>query len=653
MATEPLTERPLIRDLSDEDFLERYACDRFTATVLASRYRYIVQHMCTGLLTTAFSIILRDWYDFAAIISAPPEHDYAVPAMSNSLVLFLGTMTDAVRNTAEEYGPENLKRGDVIVCNDPYRIGTHVNDVNFTRPVFRGDDELVGFLSLQAHMLDMGGIVPAGFTAFKHNVYETGLVIGPQLAYENDKPLRSFFSTVFDNARMGEMIYPDVQSIFENLRLGERLLLETIDRYGLEAYHGATKYSCDVAAETMSEAIRAIPDGDYEGEDLVDADGDGDDEEYKIKVAISIRGDRAEVDVSGSSRQARTSINAGWLDCKTAVAVAFKFLLDPMSPFTTGSFRPIDIVLPEGTVLSALPHAGSIFLYWEPCMPLIHAIFKALEPAVGENAVGGDFCCLNIHNANGVFPDGRPWVTMAQCGGEHGPWAATKVGDADSYMVFYEANNIDPATEAIEADFPVVLMRKEYAADTGGPGDNRGGAGVLKDTLWLSDVEHHAMPLHFKAGGGFGVHGGSPGGRGGVWIWEPEKFDATKELDVLGDTPEIYEKATPVGGILDPDTKMPADDGEYFYFGRVSAWHTKPNTIFRYLTCGGGGWGNPLERDPQRVLRDVRDEYVTIEGAAKQYGVVVKGDPKNDPENLELDVEATEKRRGEMRGQAG
>ncbi len=99
--------------------------------------------------------------------------------------------------------------------------------------------------------------------------------------------------------------------------------------------------------------------------------------------------------------------------------------------------------------------------------------------------MGGDFCCLNIHNANGVFPDGRPWVTMAQCGGEHGPWAATKVGDADSYMVFYEANNIDPPTEAIEADIPVTLMRKEYVTDTGGPGHNRGGAALLKDTLWL------------------------------------------------------------------------------------------------------------------------------------------------------------------------
>jgi N-methylhydantoinase B len=519
--------------------------------------------------------------------------------------------------------------------------------------VFRDGDGLVGFVSLQAHMLDMGGIVPAGFTAFKKNVYETGQVIAPQLMYENNKPVKSAFSQIFDNARMAEMILPDIDSIFQNLLLGEGLLQETIGRYGLETYYGATQYAIDVAAETMSESIRAVPDDTYEGEDLVDADGIDDSEEYKIKVAVTIKGGRAEVDFSGSSRQARTSINGGWLDAKTAVAVAFKFLLDPVNPFTSGSFRPIDIVLPEGTVFSALPPEGAIFLYWEPCMPIIHAIFKALADALGENAVGGDFCCLNIHNANGVFPDGRPWVTMAQCGGEHGPWAATKVGDADSYMVFYEANNIDPPTETIESDIPVALMRKEYVTDTGGPGHNRGGAALLKDTLWLSAAEHYAMPLHSKVGGGFGVYGGLAGRSGGVWLWRPEAFDVTKERDVIGETAEFYKKATPIGGVIDTDTNVPDERGEYYYFGREPVWPTTPNTVWRYLTAGGGGWGEPLEREPERVLRDVRDEYVSIEGARRDFGVVVEGDPQTDPEGLRLDEQATEKLRSEMRAARG
>jgi hypothetical protein len=204
MATETIFDQPesLVRDLTDDDFQARYACDRFTATVLASRFRYVVQHMCTGLLNNAFSVILRDWYDFAATIAGPPEQEYSMPAMSNSLVLFVGTMTDAVRSAVVEFGPENLSEGDILMVNDPYRIGTHVNDVCFIRPIFR-DGKIVAFVNLQAHMLDMGGVVPGGFAGTKRDVFENGLVISPQLIYHEDKPVKSAWSLIFDNARFG------------------------------------------------------------------------------------------------------------------------------------------------------------------------------------------------------------------------------------------------------------------------------------------------------------------------------------------------------------------------------------------------------------------------------------------------------------------
>ena len=125
--------------------------------------------MCSRLLTAAFSPILRDFYDFAATIAGPPASDYATPAMSNSIVLFTGTMTDSVRNTIEEYGPERLQPGDVIVANDPYRTGTHVNDMLFVRPVFH-DGEILAFANLKAHQLDMGGAVPGGFSCTKRTV---------------------------------------------------------------------------------------------------------------------------------------------------------------------------------------------------------------------------------------------------------------------------------------------------------------------------------------------------------------------------------------------------------------------------------------------------------------------------------------------------
>ncbi len=637
----------LLRDLSEADFEARYGCDRFTATVLANRYRYAVDHMCAGLLNNAFSIILRDWYDFAATIAGPPSQNYSMPAVSNSLVLFLGTMTDAIRNTVEEYGPENLKPGDVLICNDPYRVGTHVNDICFIRPVFH-DGEIAGFVNLQAHMLDMGGSVPGGFSGTKRNVYENGVVIAPQLLYSADEPVRSAWSLIFDNARFGDVLLPDIKTIYENLRLGERLMNETIERYGVEAFQGSMRYACDVAGEAMRTALERLPDGDYEGEDRIDCDGVDDEEEFTVRVKIRVRGGKAEIDMSGSSRQARTSINAGWLDAKTAIGVAFKFLIDRSTPFTSATFRDIDILLPEGSLVSALPPDGVIFLYWESTMPLVNAILRALEHAVGDNAVGGDYGSLSIHNANGATADGTPWATMAQCGGEHGPWGATSAGDADSYTVFYLANNIDPATEAIEADFPVLVMRKEYVADTAGAGFNRGGAAVLKDTLWTEGVQHYSSPMHVKSASGFGVGGAEEGQRGAVWVFEPDAFDQSKLIPLEAST---YKGSTPVAGVLDDDNALAPDGkGEYFFFARVPVWDTKPNTVFRYLTNGGGGFGSPLERDPERVKRDVRDGYVSIDGALRDYGVVITGDPDHDPEGLELDVDATQAKRAELQG---
>ncbi len=642
--TAPATEERALRELSDEEFAARYGCDRFTATVLANRFGYVVQHMCVRLLTAAFSPILRDFYDFAATVTGPPAVGYPTPAVSNSHVLFTGPMTDAVPNTVEEFGVERLRPGDVLVANDPYRIGTHVNDMLFTRPVFAGD-ELAGFVNLKAHQLDMGGVVPGGFSLGKRNVYENGLVLSPRLLQAGGEPVRETWSLIFDNVRFGPILFPDMQTIVAELELGERLLSETIERYGLGAVHGAMTYVCDAAAERMTQALAALPDGAWEGEDIADCDAVDDSEEYLVRVRVTKRGGRAEVDFSGTSRQARTCINATPLDVKSAVGVALKYALDPRGRFSSGTLRPVDIVLPEGTVCSALPPDGAVFAYWEQTQIVMAAMLRALAQPLGEAAIAGDRGCPDLHNANGVWPDGTPWISAAQCGGEIGPYGATRHGDADSQMFSYLANGIAVAAEAVESEVPVVVLRHEIVPDTGGPGRNRGGAGVLRDTLWLEPAEHHFMSLRFKRPVGFGVQGGRAGRRGGIWLWEPAddpaRFTETSDAS--------YRDSTPVAGVLDPETKAPSEDGEYLYFLRRSSWQTERNAVLRFVNCGGGGFGDPLEREPERVRLDVRDGYVTIEGAARDYGVVVVGDPEDDPERLVVDVEATERLRASMR----
>jgi N-methylhydantoinase B len=628
-----------VRDLSEEEFGTFYHCDRFTSTVLLNRMRYTVGHMATAILREAFSPIIRDWYDFACTISGPPGLDYPMVAVSNSLTTFLGTMADAPRNSVIEFGPENLSPGDVLICNDPYRGGRHVNDVLFTRPVFY-DGQIVSFVNIVAHQLDMGGTVPGGFSATKLNVYDNGLVIPPMLMWSKDVPIRSTFSLIFDNTRWGELLLPDFKSMFQQLKLGERLVLEDIERYGLEAYLGTHQFAVDTSAERMREAIERIPDGDYEGSALIDADGLDDSVEYPVHITIRKRGSHIEADLSGTAAQARTSINSGALDAKTTIGVALTMLLDPHIPFTSGTWRHIDLAAPEGTIVTSVPPNGPTMMFWESAGALISATFDALNPVLGADGLAGDHGTVGVHNSHGVMPDGSPWACATQAGGEHGPWGATRVGDGDSYTVLYNLNNIDPATETIELGAPVVLLRKEHAIDTGGPGTHRGGAGHLRDSLWLTPANHWASPFRLKEPSGVAAYGGREG-RNGAWWFFPPAGDA-RPTSLVGLQPEVYADTRPIAGVLDEKTKLPdLENGRYHHFASESVWRTTANTVMRVITNGGGGWGDPFSRDPQKVLSDVRDEYISVEGAARDYGIVIVGDPHHDPEGLVIDEAAT------------
>ncbi len=630
-----------IRSLTDSEFEGRYHSDRFTASVVLNRLNYVVEHMSTGFMREAFSPIIRDWYDFACTITGPAEHDYPMAVVSNSLMVFLGTMGDAVRNTVAEYDPANLRPGDVLICNDPYRGGRHVNDVAFIRPIFH-DDQLVSFVTMCAHQLDMGGTVPGGFSATKANVFENGLVLPPMLLWSKDEPVRSTFSLIFDNTRWGGMLLPDFKSILSQLKLGERLVHENIERYGIDAYLGTLRYACDSSAEKMADAIEVIPDGDYAGSALIDADGLDDTLEYRVRVALRKRGRDIEVDLSGTSPQARTCINCGILDAKTSVGVALTMLLDPRVPFTSGTWRNIDIAAPPGTIVTSLPPDGAIMMFWESSGAVVSAIFDALNPVLGERGVGGDYGSTNTHNASGVTETGLPWTSATQCGGEHGPWGATADGDGDSYTVLFTLNNLDPATETIEHDSPVVILRKQHAIDTGGAGRHRGGAANLKDTLWLTAAEQYLSPFRTKEPSGVGANGGHAGRNGAMWLFPPQDARGLmRSTDA-----DAYADSLPVAGVLNPQTKaLDEEAGTYHYFASQRVWHTQPNTLLRCLTNGGGGWGDPRTRDPQAVLRDVRNEYVSIAAAAREYGVVIVGDPQRKPEQLTIDMEATAKLR--------
>jgi N-methylhydantoinase B len=624
-----------LRDLTNEEFTAEYGCDRFTASVLASRFRYIIDHVSNSFISHAFSPVIRESTDMSATIAGPPETGFAMAAVSQTTPLFYGSMPEAVRIALEECGIEQLVRGDLILVNDPYRVGTHLNDMCFIRPTFQGN-RLIGGVTIRAHMLDIGGPVPGGFEVTKQELYGDGLVLPPILLYHAGEPVRSTFNLLLDNTRQGAVILPDIQTISKSLELGEQLLEETVQKYGFDAYVGAVRYACDTSAEAMRVALARLPDGVYEGEDRLDSDGVRTDIQPIVRVRITKRGGRAEFDLGGSSPSSSSAVNCGWPDAKTAVAIALKHILDPHTPFTSGSLRDVDIVLPVDSLINSSPPHTCQF-YFTPVTAILNATMQALNEAVGDAAIAFASSGM-LHYAYGETPEGAPWFSAALYSvTPNGPWGATRAGDSDANQLTPLVNVIDSGCEPAEAETPVVVMRRDHLPDTAGPGLNRSGPASIADTLWLLPGQHRITGSQREPAPG--VNGGGSGTLAAGWLWDPGTDPFIPSFLPLELEPELYAESTPLVGMLDPTTKQPDPHGTNHLL--QEAIPASAGTVLRLVCSGGGGWGDPFEREPQRVLLDVRDEYVSIAGAERDYGVVVRGDPVNDPEGLRIDEGAT------------
>jgi len=638
VSASPAADGPLLRDLDEAAFFARYACDRYTASTLANRFQYVMKHMATKLRACAFSPVIRDMDDFCTTISGPPEIGWPMPAASLTNPIHWGPIADSVPIVLQEYGLDDLTPGDVIVANDSYRTGKHLNDTSFVRPMF-WEGRFVGAVHITAHQLDLGSRVPGGFLITAQSLWEDGLVMPPLPLFKRGQPVRSTFNLIAVNTRYPANILADLLTLRSSLDLGEELLMQSIQRYGIDAYLGAVRYSTDAAAEALRRAIQALPDGDYTGEALIDGDGLPDSPEYFVRVKIAKRGGRMEFDFSGTSEASRTAVGCSWLDVKTGILVALKLLLDRNSPPNSGGLRNVDVVLPPGCVLNPPPPAATMY-YFVMVQAVITATLDALNPAMGENAIAGDAASTSLHHGHGKTLAGEPWHIPTIASGAGGQsWGATRAGDADAFSLLSWMNFPQSGSEVKELDTEIMIMRLEAAPDTGGVGYNRGGAGHLMDIYWIHGGLHNCYTTQLKAGP-HGAFGGLAARTGGAWLFDPETTGHPRKgwlpLNLSG---ELYAKAVPMSGILDPRTHELSPVGEYVFMRDEAAM--SHGTTARHITNGGGGWGRAFDREPERVMRDVRDGYVTLEGARRDYGVVVLGDPNRDPEGLAVDEAAT------------
>ena len=474
-------------------------------------------------------------------------------------------------------------------------------------------EKLVGYSANTAHHLDIGAATP-GLIIDIPDVYAEGMLFAGTKLYEAGQRNEQMWDYIRNNSRASRQLLDDLDAQIASARLGVRRFIELMDRFGYDEVIAATRQLMDYTERVLRQRIAAIPDGEYRAEGFLDDDGRNRDVRLPIKVCVRIRGDGIEVDLTGSADQVETGFNVPFEgSTKVACFCAIRSLLldaetsEIKVPSNQGSFRPIDVIAPEGSIFNPrFPAAAEA--RFSQINRVIDLIYKALSPVLPDEIIAGSSATLSFAAYSGVRPTGDYWVFLEVNEGSYGGRPASDGPDSiDSLM----ANTRNNPLEDLAMHLPIVCDRYELRTDImPAPGRFRGGLGVVKKQRMLGDgfITHEADR-----------HEDVPWGVFGGW-------------DGAGGRLEIYNDAR-----LDEGRDMPA---------KFSGLRVEPGDVMAFYGPSGGGYGDPLDRSAEKVLEDVLDGFYTAEAARSTFGVVV------DLEAERVDEAATEAARRELRARS-
>jgi N-methylhydantoinase B len=511
---------------------------------------------------------------------------------------FVADLGVVIRDGVSRYGADGFRRGDVLITNHQRVAGQHLNNVMIYTPCFQGD-RLVAFAANRAHWVDVGGLSTGFGAGSAVDPWAEGLQLDQIKLYEEGRLDEKMWRVIRDNIRYPESSMGDLRSQVAACRLGERRLAEVLDRYGREVVEEAIEIVLDQAEARCRALVASLPDGVYAAEARLAGHHLDGDEPVEIKVEVTIDGSDLTVDLTGCSLQRRAPINGRTL---AAAVIAFKAITTPDAPINEGTLRALDIEIQEGNFMMATFPAA--MAAWGRALPtVVDTILKALAPALPDSVpaahlgvLGGPIIFFGVDPSTGAR-----FVTQSI---EGGGWGARAGADGQSGAVSVCQGDVRNAPiEKMELRWPVWVKRRELRRDSGGPGTFRGGLGIetqvegLVPGRWtLADMGRRAFPP-------WGLDGGRPGRASDTRLRLPHEAEFRHVELIRAEVPAHAEAIV--------------------------------------ATAGGGGWGDPYDRDPARVLEDVRDGIVSIDGARRDYGVVIE------PDAMQIDREATEEvRRG-------
>ena len=581
--------------------------DPVTLAVVRGSLEQIADEMDLHLIHAAISPIISETNDCAHGIF-DPETGETIAQGRYGLPVFLANMQFTTQNVVELAKAQGgFKPGDVWVLNDPYIGGTHLQDTQLVAPYFV-DGELFALFASTGHLMDVGGGVPGGWAPRAQSIHQEGTVIPAVKLYDGGKLNEGLVSMIRANSRLPDEIAGDLSAMANVFGVAKRGLDQLVSRYGTEKLRQCIEEMIARSEKQMRSYIAEIPDGTYRFDDYIDNDGI-DDEPLKVSLAVTVKGSDMHFDFTGTSKTAKGPVNLSANTTKSSCYVAMKHLF-PEVPVNGGAFRPAHFTLPSGTILSA-EYPTAVGGYLEPLGRVIDVVFGALVQAMPERTPAAPFGTIGVCTVGGRHPDtGNFFVGVFPYPGGYG---ASKASDGLVHGTPPQSMANFVSLEMSEHRYPLRFDYFRMREDSGGAGARRGGCGSeYRFTAWADCVttvlgDRVDYPP-------FGVAGGKPA--------EPNKV----EFHTGGKTwvPEMRSKYE--------NASLHAGDG------------------LHACSPGGGGFGDPLERDPAEIEQDLNLGYVSRARAEREYGAVIaEAKPLGDRAVYRVDAKATAAERARRR----
>ncbi|GGJ60486.1 hydantoinase B/oxoprolinase family protein [Streptomyces brasiliensis] len=629
--------------LSAPDVEKTYGLDLTTAETIRAGLIEASRHMRTTLMRGAFSNVVREVLDFGVSVhNVNPDGSTEMVAVTEGCTHFAFTHQHMVNMVLDEWGLENLGPGDTLVCNDPWRGSIHFPDINLIRPVFV-DGELAFVLSDASHLTDIGGPVPGGFNSQATSMFEEGLRIPPTLITSGDVPVRSTINLILENVRTPMHALGDIRALFGTLRVGERHLRQLVDSYGVKRVKSGCAYTLDLAERRMRQAISAVPDGTYSAAVLLDDDGSNTaGQPLRMQASARVGGTHVEIDFSGTDSQARAATTTCWEETNRCL-VGPKVTLDPRHPMNAGAMRPFHVVAPPGSLVMGLPPTSQS-MHTEVGAKGASLMLKIFGQMLPDRAVAPDSGSTGSVVYNGTDQrhghDSQPFGGVTCSGGS---WGGTPTGDGISHNTSPIFSTSFTNVEYLERDTPMLLRGISASIDAAGAGKFRSGFPAFVAFESRSDDTVLSFLLDTGRFPSAGLRGGGPGMS--TYLMELNIDDAGGFTQWNGLLPLDHVEAIAGcfgdGGQPTPGAGWGAGKAQTL---KLSAHELHKGKIIVCYQAAGGGYGSPLDRDPELVRRDVWNELVSLDFALDGYGVVIE------PGSLIVDEAATERLRAELRG---